>query len=66
MRSNQSFYKLIIVYYSIDKNYKALGPLLVSDSTRLKKSYKDTNSWVVNNEVLVKNLHIKIRQVIFK
>jgi hypothetical protein len=39
---------------------------LVSDSTRLKKSYKDTNSWVVNNEVLAKNLHIKIRQVIFK
>jgi hypothetical protein len=45
MRTNQIFYKLIIVQYSTDKNYKILGLVLSSDLTRLEKSYKNPNSW---------------------
>jgi hypothetical protein len=41
MTSNKKIYKLIIAYYSTDKNYKALGLLLSSDSVRWEKSYKD-------------------------
>jgi hypothetical protein len=36
---NSNFYKLIIVHYNTNKNYKVSGLLLSSDSTRLEKSY---------------------------
>jgi hypothetical protein len=43
---NSTFYKLIIIYYSTDKNYKVPGLLLSSDSVRLEKSYKVRNQVV--------------------
>jgi hypothetical protein len=46
------FYKLIIIHYSIDKNYKVPGLLLSSDSVRMEKSYKDTNSWATSDALL--------------
>jgi hypothetical protein len=49
---NSNVYKLIIVYYSTDKNYKVVGLLLSSDSAWLEKSYKDTKSWVASNALL--------------
>jgi hypothetical protein len=39
---NSYFYKLIIVHYSIDKNYKVSELLLSPDSARLEKSHKNT------------------------
>jgi hypothetical protein len=80
MRLIQFFYKLIIIYYSTDKNYKVLGLLLSSDSVRLEKSYKDTKYWVVSYALLAnascsassmvksfaENLHNKIRQVVLE
>jgi hypothetical protein len=52
MRPNQKNYKLIIVHYSSDKNYKSLGLLLLSDSARLEKSFKDTKSWAASYALL--------------
>jgi hypothetical protein len=49
---NSNFYKLIIVYYGIDKNYKVPRLLLSSDSARLEKSYKDTKSWAALYKLL--------------
>jgi hypothetical protein len=37
MRSNQKFYKPIIVHYNTDKNYKVSGLVLSLDSARLEK-----------------------------
>jgi hypothetical protein len=52
---NSIFYKLIIVYYSRDKNYKVSGLLLSSDSTRLEKSYKEGHKIMVASYAILAN-----------